>query len=87
MNIEFHSGDAPFGASLNMKMVALQRQFFQLVLQLVGIDSQVDQGPDEHVAADAAKNIQVQCLRAHIMFGWRPPHGQGLARALIWLAA
>src|SRR5262249_11769179 len=55
VHIKFHAFDAPFHPPPDMQMVAIHRQLAQLALQLRRIHSQVQQRPDEHVAADAAQ--------------------------------
>ena len=60
-------------------MITLETEFAQFALQLVRIDSEVDQRSDEHIAADAAENIEVKCL-FHV-------EADSAASALIWLAA
>ena len=45
-----------------MKVVAFDAEFFQLVFERVKINAEVQQRADEHVAADAGKNIEIKCF-------------------------
>ena len=67
MHIEFHAFDGAFGGSLRMQVILIQAKPFQLMLQLMERNAQIEHGANEHVAADPAKNIQVKCLH-------RPPN-------------
>ena len=40
-------------------MVTIELQFLQLVLQVMRIDTEIEQGADKHIAADPAKDIQI----------------------------
>jgi hypothetical protein len=46
----------------HMEVVFAQSQLLQLVLELVRIHAQVQHRANEHVTADAAKNIKVECF-------------------------
>jgi len=59
MHVELNSGDAGLMPAGKMYMVAAQWQLFELALQLMLIYPQVNQGSDEHVAADSAEYIEV----------------------------
>jgi hypothetical protein len=74
MDIKLHACDAGFLFARDVKMITAEFQLLQLALQLARIRAEVNQRADEHVAADAAKNIKVK--RFHFS-----------ANALIWLAA
>ena len=43
-----------------MKVVAVELEFLQLALQLFGVHAEIEQRGDEHVARDAAKNVEVK---------------------------
>ncbi len=60
MDVKLDSGDALFLASSGVQVVFVQAQLGELVLQLVEIQPQIQQRPDEHIAADAAEEIQVE---------------------------
>jgi len=60
MDIKLHAGDAGFLFARDVKMIAAEFQLLQLALQLARIRTEVNQRADEHVAADAAENIEVK---------------------------
>jgi hypothetical protein len=74
MDIKLHAGDAGFLLARNVQMITAEFQFLQLAFQLAGIRAEVNQRADEHVAADAAEDVEIK--RFHFS-----------ASALIWLAA
>ena len=74
MHVEFNAGNAGSLLAENMQVPAVELQFFQLALQFFRIHAQINQRADEHVAADAAEEIEVK--RFHFS-----------SNALIWLAA
>lgn len=55
MNIKLRARDAAFLSPAYMQMVTVQVQFFQGVLQFVGIQPKVKQSADEHIATDSAE--------------------------------
>ena len=65
MDIKFHAGDAGFLLARNMQMITAEFQFLQLAFQLAGIRAEVNQRADEHVAADAAENVEIK--RFHML--------------------
>ena len=88
VDVELHSFDIGFLLATGMEVVTLHAQFFQFVLQPVKIDAQIDQGAKEHVATDAAENIEIKGL--HECFVRLRPSGAlaiSSASVLIWLAA
>ena len=93
MHIELGARDAALVGAEGVEMVTIQPELSQLDLEPVKIDTRIDQGADEHVAADAAEEIQVEgvhFLRGTVGFvqgfsGMASP--VPAARALIWLAA
>jgi hypothetical protein len=64
MNIELGARDAVLLLSRHMQMIAVQAKFPQFLLELARIQTKVEQRADEHVATDAAKQIQVKGLHA-----------------------
>ena len=60
MNIEFHSRNSRFLLTRNVKMIAVEFQFFQLVLKLVRINAQIKQRSNKHIAADAAEDVEIE---------------------------
>ncbi len=60
VDVEFGSCDSGFFASMAVKMVAGQVQLPELGLELGKRHTQVEQGSEEHVAADAAEDVEVE---------------------------
>ena len=60
MDIKLHAGDAGFLSARDVKMITAELQLLQLALQLARIRAEVNQRTDEHVAADAAENIEIK---------------------------
>jgi len=77
-HVELRAGDLGFLGTLDVEVIAVEVEFTQLGFERGEVDSQIEQGADEHIAADAAEDVQVQGL--HVVV-------PGAARALIWLAA
>ena len=75
VDIQFHAFDAGFLLARHVQVIAVELQFLQLALQFAGIHAQIQQRADEHVAADAAENVEVKCFH------------DCEANPLIWLAA
>ena len=79
MNVKFNAGNIRTERFAGMKMIPLHRQLFQFPLQLLKVDSEVQEGPEKHIAADPAKNIEIENI--HQARSFRE------ASWLIWLAA
>lgn len=62
VNIEFRSRDAALFTTADMDVVSVERQCSQLLLDCLWVNSEVNHGTDEHVAADAAEDIEVESL-------------------------
>ena len=60
MHVEFHAFDAGFLFARDVQVVAVELQFFKFVLQLVRVRAQINHRADEHVAADAAEDVEVK---------------------------
>src|SRR5690349_11943323 len=75
MNIELHAFDRGFGSAPVMQVIIIDAELLQLMFECMKINTQVKQRADEHVAADAGKNIEIKCLHSRA------------TRRLIWLAA
>src|SRR6266566_4832812 len=65
VDIELDPLDAGLVPARDMQVIAFQPQLFQLLFQPIGCDTQVEQRPDKHIAADAAEGVQIQCFH-----GW-----------------
>jgi hypothetical protein len=60
MDIEFNPGDERFLTAFAVEMIIIDRQFAQLVLELMEVDPEIDHGPEKHVAADPAEQIEIK---------------------------
>src|SRR5208282_3071771 len=62
MDVEFCAFDlGAFGAG-NMEVVAVQVHLFQFGFEMGKIEADVEERADEHVAADAAEKIEIECF-------------------------
>ena len=59
VDIELHTFNAPLPRARRVEVIARQWQLFQLLLQLRRLDDQINQRAKKHVAADAAKQVEV----------------------------
>jgi hypothetical protein len=60
MHRKLHARDVILLTAFGVQMVTVEPQFLQLVFELVRIEAQVNHRAEEHVAAQAAENIQVK---------------------------
>lgn len=60
MNHELGARDLAAFSAFDVEMVSRQVELLEFVFQCVEIESEVDHGPQEHVAADAAEDIEIQ---------------------------
>src|SRR5438876_10930769 len=58
MNVELNAFNAGSALAGNMEMILAKTQPGQLVLELMKINTQINERAEKHVAADAAENIQ-----------------------------
>ena len=65
VHIELHPFQTRSASARDVQVITLDPQLQQLLLQLAGIDPQVDQGGDEHVAADTAAEVEVEGLHCN----------------------
>jgi hypothetical protein len=75
VNVEFRPGNGSTFPATNVEVIAVEPELAQFALESAHIQAQVDHRAQEHVAADAAEDIQVKSFHALA------------ASALIWLAA
>ena len=68
MHIELHPFDVGLVPARDVQMIAFELELFQLPLQFLGINTQIQERADEHIAADAAENIQIQGLHKVRLF-------------------
>src|SRR5688572_23862963 len=79
VDVELHALNAGLVFARGMDVVFVEAKFGQLALQLFQRDAEIDQRAVEHVTADAAKNIEVECFHFDSF--------ASATRVLIWLAA
>jgi hypothetical protein len=78
MDVEPGASDQGFLGAVGVEVIARNGEQTELGFELVEIDADVDQCPQEHIAADAAEQVEVERLHS----------GSGVEqRALIWAAA
>ena len=83
VDVKLCAGDAALGGAGDVEVIAAQPEFGQPGFQLLRIEAEVKQSAEEHVAADAADQVEVKRLhsageRAYLRWS---------ASVLIWLAA
>ena len=77
MHVQLDAFDAVFLPAGGVQVVAGEVEFAQLPFEQFKLDAQIQERAQEHVAADAAEQVQIQ------RFHFNSP----AVRALIWLAA
>ena len=75
MNVELRPGNGSAFPAANVEVISLEPELSQFALEGAHIQAQVNHRAQEHVAADAAEDVQVKSFHAFA------------ASALIWLAA
>jgi hypothetical protein len=76
VDIKLDAGNGGFFAALHMQVVAIELELGQFAFELVLVHAQVNERADEHVASDAAEEVEIEGF-----------HLDSATRALIWLAA
>src|SRR5438067_1463746 len=61
-HLEFQAGDVRLLSAGDADLPSVEPEFFQFLLQCPGIDAKIEHGAEEHIAADAAENVEIQCL-------------------------
>ena len=64
MNVKFDAGDSRFLVTGNVKVISVQAQFLQFMIELMRVNSEVQERSDEHIAADAAENIEIESFHS-----------------------
>ena len=67
MHVELHAGDGRFFAARNVQVIAVELELLQFALKFFGVHAEVEQRGDEHVAGDAAENVEVKRLHGKII--------------------
>ena len=62
MDIKLDALNIGLGFAGDMQLVTVEIELGQLGLERLFVDTKVDHRAEEHVAADAAENIEVKCL-------------------------
>ena len=62
LHFKFHSGDVCLLSTGDVDVPAVELELFERMFERVRIDAQVNHRADEHVPADAAEDIQIQCF-------------------------
>jgi hypothetical protein len=60
VDIKLHAGDGGFLSARDVQVVAIEFEFLQLVFEFARVHAEIEQGGDEHVAGDAAENVEVK---------------------------
>jgi hypothetical protein len=60
VDIKLHADDGGFLSPRDVQVIAAELELFQFALQFGGVHAEVEQGGDEHVAGDAAENVEVK---------------------------
>jgi hypothetical protein len=60
LHVELCSVDAAALLAGNLKLIAVQMQFFHFVFQLMQVHAKIQQRTDEHIAADPAEHVEVK---------------------------
>ena len=60
MDVELYTLDVRLGFAGDVQLVAVEIELGQFSLERFCVDAEVDHRTKEHVAADAAKNIEIE---------------------------
>src|SRR6185369_15935947 len=59
VDVKFNAFDAGSALARDVEVILMQTQLLQLPLEMMEIHSEINQGPEKHIAADAAENIEI----------------------------
>ena len=62
MHIELRPGNVRALLARNMEVIFVEAQLREFALELFEVHAEVQQRADEHVAADAAEDVEVECF-------------------------
>jgi hypothetical protein len=81
MDIELHALDGGLGTAGGVEVIALDGEQAQLPFEFAGINAEIDEGADEHVAGCAGGGVEVEGFQGweRVVDSW--------ARVLMELAA
>jgi hypothetical protein len=60
VDVEFGALDAGFGDAMDMEVVAVDGQLAELGFEGIGRDPEIDERGEEHIAAEAAGEVEVE---------------------------
>ena len=60
MHVELHAFDAGLVLARNVQVIAVELELPEFALQPARVHAQINQRADEHVAADAAEDVEVK---------------------------
>jgi len=60
VDIELHAGDRRFFSARNVQVIAVKLELLEFALQFFGVHTEIKQRGDEHVAGDAAENVEIK---------------------------
>ena len=58
VHVELHAGNSHFLTSPGAQVPAIKPEFFEFMLKGMGIHAKINHRADEHVAADAAEDVE-----------------------------
>lgn len=68
MHIELYAGDGRSLLAGNVEVISAQLELFELAPEFARVNAQINQRRDEHVAADAAENVEIKRLHFIVLF-------------------
>jgi hypothetical protein len=77
VDIEFRAFDLKTFCALCMQVITVKMKLFEFVLELVEINAEVEHRANEHIAADAAEDVQIYCFHSMLfvtLTGHPPTH-------------
>ncbi len=72
MDVKLHAFDGGLVLARDMEVIAVELEFAEFVFEFVRVHPQVNQGADEHVAADAAEDVEVKGFHFKISVSGKP---------------
>jgi hypothetical protein len=60
VDVKFDAADLGFLTAGNVRVPAFEAKFFQFSLESAGVNAKVEQRPNEHIAADAAEDVEIE---------------------------
>ena len=60
VDIKLHASDGGFLSARDVEMIAVELELFQLAFEFAGVHAEVEQRGDEHVASNAAEEVEVK---------------------------